>query len=204
MTLFAFTRLFVRLSRRVLWVLMMLGHIISSFILRQMEFDADRYEAGLAGSDAFEATMWRLTLLAVANARAHTDLESAWADERLADDLPARVLANLESMPARVRREVEKEQGKAKTDLLDSHPADADRIRHARELAAAGIFQPDAPALRSRFRPPSCSATSRRCRRPPASPTTETSWSSPSRTRTCCPPTPSPGRNPAGSRTGKR
>jgi Zn-dependent protease with chaperone function len=36
-------RLFIWLTRKILWVLMMLGHAISTFLLRHMEFDADRY-----------------------------------------------------------------------------------------------------------------------------------------------------------------
>ena len=35
----------------MLWVLMWIGHGVSSFMLRQMEFDADRYEARVAGSE---------------------------------------------------------------------------------------------------------------------------------------------------------
>src|SRR5215475_2437364 len=40
----------VWLSRRILWLLMNLGHLISCFMLRQMEFDADRLETQVAGS----------------------------------------------------------------------------------------------------------------------------------------------------------
>ena len=45
---------FVWLTRRILWCLMMIGHIVSGILLRQMEFDADRHEAQLTGSDTFE------------------------------------------------------------------------------------------------------------------------------------------------------
>jgi len=51
---FYLARLFVWLSRRILWGLMLVGQAVSCFMLRQMEFDADRYEARLAGSTAFE------------------------------------------------------------------------------------------------------------------------------------------------------
>ena len=47
----ALARLFVWMTRRILWVLMVIGHGVSSFMLRQMEFDADRYEARVSGSD---------------------------------------------------------------------------------------------------------------------------------------------------------
>ena len=56
----------VWLTRRLLWVLMMLGNAISCFLLRQMEFDADRYEARVAGSAAFESTALKLQGLGLA------------------------------------------------------------------------------------------------------------------------------------------
>ena len=46
----------VWLTRRILWALMHAGNAISCFMMRQMEFDADSYEAKVAGSDAFERT----------------------------------------------------------------------------------------------------------------------------------------------------
>ena len=44
------TRLCIWLSRRILWVLMHLGRILSAFMLRQMEFDSDSYETKVAGT----------------------------------------------------------------------------------------------------------------------------------------------------------
>ena len=35
-------RLFVWLTRKILWLLMMVGHLVSGFLMRQMEVDADR------------------------------------------------------------------------------------------------------------------------------------------------------------------
>ena len=49
-------RFFVWLSRRILWCLMHVGHAISCFALRQMEYDADSYEVQFAGSETFAKT----------------------------------------------------------------------------------------------------------------------------------------------------
>ncbi|HEY2252200.1 MAG TPA: M48 family metallopeptidase, partial [Planctomycetaceae bacterium] len=46
----------VWLTRRILWVLMWIGNLVSCFMLRQMEFDADRHEARFAGSQTFQQT----------------------------------------------------------------------------------------------------------------------------------------------------
>lgn len=47
-------QLFVWITRKILFGLMVIGYAVGGFLLRQMEFDADRYEARLAGSEAFE------------------------------------------------------------------------------------------------------------------------------------------------------
>ena len=39
-------RVAVFLSRRILWFLMMIGHIVSGFMMRQMEYHADAHEGG--------------------------------------------------------------------------------------------------------------------------------------------------------------
>ena len=78
----------VWLSRRILWALMHTGHAISCFMLRQMEYDADSYEAKLAGSDAFEATASRLRVLNAATQVAYQDVRQSWASNRLPGTCP--------------------------------------------------------------------------------------------------------------------
>ncbi len=46
----------IGLNRLILKGLMMIGHSCSCFMLRQMEYDADRYEIELAGTDTFIST----------------------------------------------------------------------------------------------------------------------------------------------------
>ena len=58
-------RFTVWLVRRLLWVFMLVGHVISGFLMRQMEFDADRYEARFAGSKTFARTARQLHVLGV-------------------------------------------------------------------------------------------------------------------------------------------
>ncbi len=84
----------VWLTRRLLWVLMMLGNAISCFLLRQMEFDADRYEARVAGSAAFESTALKLQGLGLAARCAQHDLGEFSSAARLPDDFPKLVQEN--------------------------------------------------------------------------------------------------------------
>jgi Zn-dependent protease with chaperone function len=140
------SRLFVWLTRRVLWVLMFVGHAVSSFMLRQMEFDADRYEARVSGSDVFVKTTERLEMLGLASHAAFNDLESAWREKRLCDDLPSLIRSREVEMPTDLRKAIAKHQTEGKTGWFDTHPAHADRIKSARWENAPGIFKLDSPA----------------------------------------------------------
>ena len=84
----------VWLTRRLLWILMTLGNAISCLRRRQMEFDADRYEARVAGSEAFESTALELQGLGLAAQRAQQDLENFWIEACLPDDFPELVQEN--------------------------------------------------------------------------------------------------------------
>jgi hypothetical protein len=72
------SRFFVWVTRRILWVLMSVGHGISCVLMRQMEFDADRYEARLSGSRTFESTAVQLRILGLAWQGAQHVLSESW------------------------------------------------------------------------------------------------------------------------------
>ena len=78
----------VWLSRQVLRLLMLGGHVISCFLMRQMEYDADSYEVKVAGSDAFDSTMRRLRELNIAAAQSSAYVQAEFAAGRLPADLP--------------------------------------------------------------------------------------------------------------------
>lgn len=139
--LFQLARASVWLTRRVLWVLMWIGHLVSCFMLRQMEFDADRHEARFAGSDSFQQTARRLAELSVARQMALDDLGRFLDEGRLADDLPALVLAKVPRITPEIRRDVLDPMESSKTGLFDTHPADRDRVASARLEKTQGIFR---------------------------------------------------------------
>ena len=92
-------QLTVWITRRILWVLMWIGHAVSGFFSRQMEFDADRYEARLVGGRTFARTMWRVKEMALAQNYAFGDLRSSWHERRLPDNFPKLVVANVPQIP---------------------------------------------------------------------------------------------------------
>jgi Zn-dependent protease with chaperone function len=58
MILVGLIRLSIWLTRRILWVLMWVGHLVTVSLRRQMEYDADRYEARMVGAGRFLARRW--------------------------------------------------------------------------------------------------------------------------------------------------
>ena len=140
-------RLGVWLSRRVLWVLMIAGHAIGTLMLRQMEYDADRYEARLAGSGTFASTALAMRVLTVSSMKATSALAHSYSERRLTNDFPALVAATMASLPDDVRHGIEELEGaRRRPGVFDTHPPDAARIERARAERAAGIFQLEHPA----------------------------------------------------------
>ncbi len=140
-------RLGVGISRMLLWLLMMIGHSVSALLMRQMEYDADRSEIRLAGSAAFESTMYKLARLGSVFQEIQKDMARLWRRQlQLPDNLPVLLEYRVQRIPEQKRTKVDNELGLAKTKLLDTHPCPADRVRRARQMAEAGAELSDAPA----------------------------------------------------------
>lgn len=138
--------LFVGISRLILKVMMILAHAVSSFMLRQMEFDADRCASRVASSKAAIDTFGRLPLIQIASQAAFSDLSDAWREQRLADDLPLLIRSRQQEMPEEIKLTVTKAAREGRTGWFDSHPSDSDRIRSLRKENAPGLFEYAAPA----------------------------------------------------------
>lgn len=138
----------VWLTRRILWALMHVGHAISCFMLRQMEYDADSYEAKVAGSDSFESTAARLQVLNVATQIAYQDVRQSWTCHRLPENLPLLIDHKAASLPADVHQKLSDAAASSTTGWFDTHPCDADRVTAARGLNEPGVFRLTEPATR--------------------------------------------------------
>ncbi len=136
----------VWLTRRILWVLFHIGMLVVGFTLRQMEFDADRYEARFAGSEMFESTAKRLSELNYGMQVAYGQLSNSNQEGRLVDDLPTLVQYNSMNLPAEVSKAIQESVGHKQTGWFDTHPSDADRIQNAMKEQSAGVFRLEVPA----------------------------------------------------------
>jgi len=136
----------VWLTRRVLWVFMAVGQVISSFLLRQMEYDADRQEARVAGSSEFEKTVYRLTMLSIGQQMSSADLSHFWEDRKLPEKISELVAVNAGVIPEEARRNAWDEARARRTRRFDTHPSESDRIRNALGEKAPGLVTSELPA----------------------------------------------------------
>lgn len=158
----------VLVARFCVWVttgllraLMYVGFLISHNLLRQMEFDADRHEIRLAGSDAFISTTQRIRVLTAAMHGAQDDLFHAQNEAKLPDNLPSLLRAHVTRLHPEAEPTIIKQIDNETTGRWDTHPSDAERIENAKDEKAAGIFAlPDlAEELFADFDALSCEVT---------------------------------------------
>ncbi|MDP6451322.1 MAG: M48 family metalloprotease, partial [Lentisphaeria bacterium] len=158
MPLFIIVFFFIGLPRLILRCLMYMGYLVGCFFIRQMEYDADRYEALISGSKRFETTKWRIALLGTAYDLSIAGLDQAFKDGRLGDNLPVLVATNEKLLKVDDRKRIRNaiyqpkpdEYSRTFADLVDvlfnTHPSDLRRIKSVRKIAAEGLFHLDGPS----------------------------------------------------------
>ena len=140
-------RVGVWISRLVLKGLMYVGHAFTSFLMRQMEYDADRCEIFVSGSEGFESTLVRMEELGSVLEHLHREMKRTWDTSfRLPDNLPLLVAHHASHLSDGRRAALAADCFKRTTGWLDTHPANADRVSIARRLHVPGFFSDDAPA----------------------------------------------------------
>lgn len=134
------------LTRCILWCFMMVGHFFSALLLRQMEFDADRHEIHLAGSQNFEKTCRQLLQLNLASEGAYADLNEFHREGKLADNIPRYIASLTDQIPDELQAKIDEHLRLGKTGLFDTHPTEKDRIARARQENAPETFRYDTAA----------------------------------------------------------
>jgi Zn-dependent protease with chaperone function len=143
----ACARMAVGISRLFLKLLMFLGHGVSCFLLRQMEYDADSYQIKIAGSPALESTMQRLAILGAAMGKAYKEMRTGWnLNRKLPDNFPAYLAFHESTLPQTLQQKIHDTLGLSQTGIFDTHPSDGDRIRRARLAGDPGVFHLELPA----------------------------------------------------------
>jgi Zn-dependent protease with chaperone function len=142
--MFYIARAAVYVSRGVLWCFMMLSHTATRWLARQMEFDADRYEARLAGSKAFETTCFQLHWLGYG---LNDYVRNRMITQETGTANPIRdFIRHCDTLTEHDRLQVRRRIRKARTGFLDTHPADSERIENALREDTSGVFNSSLPA----------------------------------------------------------
>ena len=137
----------IMFSRGVLWLLMMVGRGFGAGLSRQMEYDADRAEVAVAGSEAFASTSIKLVVLGAVFEDITLHLRQSWRTKsQLPDNLPLFLDHRMRCLASDRRARLKNKAESSKTGLFDSHPCMADRVRRARRLAERGQEFSEAPA----------------------------------------------------------
>ena len=139
-------RLMIWLTRRILWLLMMVGNLFSCYLLRQMEFDADLHEIRFSGSDNFRKTSMQLRRLGVGYQQAMMDQQGFFMDGTIGDNMPKLTAFNRDEQDETLVRKIFEGVLEEKTEWFTTHPVDKDRVARAKEENEAGVFQLELPA----------------------------------------------------------
>ena len=138
------------IARALMTWLALATNTLSSALVRQMEFDADRVEARVVGPDVFVESQKRIPRLAIAEQFALNDLETFYSEGRLVDDFPRLIATNIDQIDKKIDKAVAKMQKEKQTRLFDSHPSDRERIQNARRIRTKPAFHVPDKLLRAR------------------------------------------------------
>lgn len=141
-----FARLSVWISRRILWLLLAFGHVVSMFMTRQMEFDADRYHAYFLGTKRYTEASYRVEKLVICQSTAMETLANSADAGRVVDDMPAFIAWRETLIDGQTHKQIEEALQHEGTGLFDTHPSTFARIKAVEELEFPGVLHFDQPA----------------------------------------------------------
>lgn len=135
----------VGLGRGVLWCLMWVGFAISGTLSRQMEFDADQYATGIAGSKTYSGIFRRLTELSIADELATKFVMTSLSENHLPKDLPS-FTAGLSLESSKIRKTAAKQISEERASWVSTHPTMENRIAAIMKLNQPGLLHSQVPA----------------------------------------------------------
>jgi hypothetical protein len=142
-----FCKLCIGIGRLFMRLLALLTMLLCAFMLKQMEYDADRYEVQLGGSESFAAACFRMGELNAAVGRTVGESSTTFNRAReLPDNVPAMIAAMARRLTPEDRAEVRAERLKEKGSFFATHPATSARIAAAKKLDKPGLYTDEAPA----------------------------------------------------------
>jgi hypothetical protein len=146
--LISFLKVFIWLTRILCRTLLLAGHGVSRYYVRQMEFEADRYAARLVGSDVFESALYKMHITNKALNEAFLQLKKLknQNDTSLPDNLIQLISTMRNQMTEEEISRAKENAAIPRKGIFDSHPTDSERIEKVKTSGTKGTFQSDKPA----------------------------------------------------------
>lgn len=138
----------VEASRALLRLLLRIGGLVSGGFSRQMEFNADHFEAAIVGADTFAQTTLDIPALNVALNQSWAAVEEQWQSRRLVDNFPCLVHHHWTGMDSALRSSVTESVLAETVDRYATHPSPSDRIASVRRWNPTAVFNLEGPARR--------------------------------------------------------
>lgn len=139
-------RLGIWINRKVLFLLMFIGHCICCAFLRQMEYDADRVATDVVGAKSYAAALSELHVLELAESRAYREMAASWREKRLPDNLPILIGAMARGMNDVERGRIVEQAMTEGTGIVSTHPSLRRRVAAIGRRGSNGVFSFKAPA----------------------------------------------------------
>ena len=134
-------------ARLVLKVIVWVCSFPALFMLRQMEYDADRYEVQLSGIAAFERAFEVLGELGTVYPRALESTRRVYQrDKTVPSNFPAVLVDHARRLTPEERAEVRKQMLEAPGGFLSTYPSPTSRVAAAKALGHEGLYTDDGPA----------------------------------------------------------
>jgi Zn-dependent protease with chaperone function len=134
------------LVRILLIVLAYIATMLSSGLSRHMEFDADRYQVELTGSDAYPDLAHQMRVLSAGHEAAAGLAARGLEDGQLPDNIPVMSVEIAASFDQQTRGTILSDIQQINNSVFDTHPPDIERIAAANKLDKPGVFRNAAPA----------------------------------------------------------
>jgi Zn-dependent protease with chaperone function len=141
-------QLCVLVTRLILFVFALIAALLTMFLMRQMEYDADVYAARVAGFDALAPTFERISEANIGFEELAGQLEDAVVAGTLPDDIPAYLLRRSEASQWRLNppRTSPPRLLLRIMQLLVTHPPTVLRVERVQREGSEGVYRYEAPA----------------------------------------------------------
>lgn len=137
--------IFVESMRGLLWLLLVSGLWMTIRLKREMEFDADRFAAKLAGRDELAKVLEALHFVNIGALHAMCDVNATMQERALPDDVVQLAVAEAVSM-ARYKDEIIENLRNEQTHWNSSHPCLTDRLNNIADIENTSVLQTDTPS----------------------------------------------------------